>query len=63
MNEITSRQTEFVDISQVKCVRGFDKIQAEYPVYLSDESKLTMGPFDDLFFPKTRRNSPRLSGK
>ncbi len=36
----------------MKCIQGFETIQSEYPVYLSDESKLSPKPFDYLFFPK-----------
>lgn len=32
-------------------INGFDAIKADYPDYLTDESKLTMGAFDSLFFP------------
>lgn len=52
MHEITSRKAPYVELSQVKCVNGFEKIKADYPVYLSDESKLSSGSFDYLFFPR-----------
>lgn len=52
MHEIHSRPAPEVDFSQVKCIEGFDHIQAEYPVYLTDESRLSARPFDYLFFPK-----------
>ena len=53
MHEIYSKNAPFVELSQVKCVKGFEKIKADYPVYLSDESKLSSGSFDFLFFPKS----------
>lgn len=53
MHEIFSKALPIVNISQVKCVQGFEKIKSEYPVYMSDESKMSAKPFDYLFFPKT----------
>ncbi len=52
MHEITSRAPEKVDLNNVRQIKGFDAIQADYPDYLTDESKLTMGAFDFLFFPE-----------
>lgn len=52
MNEITSKQIEACDFQQVKCIEGFDRIKSGHPGYLSDESKITVGPFDFLFFPE-----------
>jgi len=52
MHEIHSHNLETPPIDTVKCVKGFDLIKAEYPVYLTDESKLSANPFDYLFFPK-----------
>ncbi|MFH1137546.1 MAG: FAD-binding oxidoreductase [Pseudomonadota bacterium] len=52
MNEITSIRPEVVDYAGVKRVEGFDRIAADHAAYLSDESKLTLGPFDFLFFPE-----------
>ncbi len=52
MHEIYSQPIPEVDIRKVKSVEGFEIIQAEYPVYLTDESKLSPKPFDYLFFPK-----------
>jgi D-lactate dehydrogenase (cytochrome) len=39
------------DFSKVRRVEGFERISAEYPIYLTDESKLSPEPFDQLFFP------------
>jgi D-lactate dehydrogenase (cytochrome) len=58
LNEITSKQVEACDFQQVKCIAGFDRIKSEHPGYLSDESKVTVGPFDFLFFPE---NEAQLS--
>lgn len=52
MHEIFTKPVPVVDINQVKCIQGFEKIKSEYPVYLSDESKMSARPFDYLFFPK-----------
>ena len=40
------------EYQQVKRVEGFDTIRAEYPGYLSDESKLASRSAELLFFPK-----------
>jgi D-lactate dehydrogenase (cytochrome) len=53
MHEIQSKLTPEVDISQVKCIQGYENIKSEYPSYLSDESKLSAEPFEYLFFPKS----------
>jgi len=53
MHEVFTKTLPAVDIHQVKCVQGFEKIKAEYPVYLSDESKISAKPFEYLFFPKS----------
>jgi len=53
MHEIHTRSLADADISQVACVTGFEKIQDEYPAYLSDESKLTSPGCDTLYFPKS----------
>lgn len=52
MHEIQARTAPLVNLSQVKCIAGFDAIRAAYPDYLSDESRLTATSFDYLFFPK-----------
>lgn len=52
MHEITSHPAPPADFHQVKCIQGFAAIQAEYPTYLTDESKLSASPFENLFFPK-----------
>lgn len=48
---ISSQPAAPAEFARVRRVNGFDRIRAEYPAYLSDESKLTAGPFEDLFFP------------
>lgn len=53
MHEIHSKTAPEADFAQVKRVEGFATIQAEYPAYLSDESKLSAKPFEYLFFPKS----------
>jgi len=52
MHEITSRPVPPADFAKVRMVEGFDEIKSRFPTYLSDESKLTLQPFDYLFFPK-----------
>ena len=51
MHEISSQLVPFADFNQIRRVEGFDRISAEYPTYLTDESKLSPEPFDYLFFP------------
>lgn len=53
MHEISSKPVPYADFTQVRCVTGYEKIKSDYPVYLSDESKLSPAPFDYLFFPKS----------
>jgi len=53
MHEIHSHIPEDAPLSQIKCIRGFEKISAEYSTYLTDESKIACLPFDELYFPKT----------
>lgn len=53
MHEIHARKLADTDINQVACVTGFESIQAEYPAYLSDESKLSSPGCDALYFPKS----------
>ena len=52
MHEISSQLVPFADFNKIRRVEGFDRISAEYPTYLTDESKLSPEPFDYLFFPK-----------
>ncbi|MHC1739806.1 MAG: FAD-binding oxidoreductase [Anaerolineaceae bacterium] len=52
MHEIVSHLLEDVSIDKVKCIKGFERIQAEYSVYLTDESKISSQPIDLLYFPK-----------
>jgi len=52
MHEITSRPAPPADCENVRQVTGFENIRDQFPVYLSDESKLSPKPFDYLFFPR-----------
>jgi D-lactate dehydrogenase (cytochrome) len=51
MHEITSIAATPASFGSVRQVQGSDHIRREFPHYLSDESKLTAGAFDRLFFP------------
>lgn len=51
MHEITSFQATPVDFEAVRRIEGFEHIKGEFPLYLSDESKLSAGTVDHLFFP------------
>jgi D-lactate dehydrogenase (cytochrome) len=51
MHEISTQLVPFADFNKIRGVEGFDRIGAEYPAYLTDESKLSPEPFDYLFFP------------
>jgi FAD/FMN-containing dehydrogenase len=51
MHEISTQLVPFADFNKIRCVAGFERISAEYPAYLTDESKLSPEPFDFLFFP------------
>ena len=51
MHEISSRLVGLADYKKIRRVDGFECISSEYPIYLTDESKLSAGPFDYLFFP------------
>jgi len=53
MHEITCQSIEPADFKAVRCAEGFEKIAAEYPAYLTDESKFSCQPFDHLFFPRS----------
>ncbi len=52
MHEIQASPALEADLSAVKCIRGFDRIKSDYPDFLTDESRYTANPFDQLFFPK-----------
>lgn len=52
MHEISSIAPTTISINDVAQVHGYERIRAAYSGYLSDESKMTLGAFDDLFFPK-----------
>jgi D-lactate dehydrogenase (cytochrome) len=51
MHEITSIQSTPVDVESVRRIEGFAHIKGDFPLYLSDESKLSAGAVDYLFFP------------
>ena len=51
MHEITTQLVALADFKKVRRVDGFERISREYPIYLTDESKLSPEPFDHLFFP------------
>ena len=51
MHEITTQLVPLADYGKVRRVDGFEHIKTEYPIYLTDESKLSPEPFDHLFFP------------
>ena len=51
MHEITSRTAVPADYQGVRRSEGFAQIKSEFPHYLSDESKLSAGTVDYLFFP------------
>jgi hypothetical protein len=53
MHEITCQSIEPADFKTVRRVEGFENIAAEYPAYLTDESKFSCQPFDHLFFPRS----------
>jgi len=53
MHEIRCQPVEPVDFNTVRRVEGFDNIKAEFPAYLTDESKFSCQPFDHLFFPRS----------
>jgi D-lactate dehydrogenase (cytochrome) len=53
MHEIVSQAIESSDFNAVRRVEGFEKIAAEYPAYLTDESKFNGPPVDHLFFPRS----------
>ena len=53
MHEIASKEIDPADFNAVRCVDGFENITAEYPAYLTDESKFSCRPFDHLFFPRS----------
>ena len=50
-HKISSHPAPLADFKKVRCIEGYDRICAEYPTYLTDESKLSPQPFDYLFFP------------
>lgn len=53
MNEIKSQTAETPEFESIRRVDGFEKITAEFPAYLTDESKFSCRPFDHLFFPRS----------
>jgi FAD/FMN-containing dehydrogenase len=63
MHEITSRPVATGDFNVVRRVEGFDNISAEYPAYLTDESKFSCRPFDHLFFPRSEAELSAVMGE
>ncbi len=53
MSEIKLESTPVIDFTAVKCISGNDRISADYPNYLLDESRLSPQPIEFLFFPRT----------
>ena len=51
MKTIASQPAPLASFDKIRRVSGFERIRSEYPAYLSDESKLTAGPIEELFFP------------
>ncbi len=51
MHEITTQLVALADFKKIRRIDGFERISREYPIYLTDESKLSPEPFDYLFFP------------
>jgi D-lactate dehydrogenase (cytochrome) len=58
MHEISTQLVPFADYKKIRRVDGFEHIRTEYPIYLTDESKLSPEPFELLFFPA---NEPELA--
>jgi D-lactate dehydrogenase (cytochrome) len=58
MHEISSQIVPLAAYKKIRRIDGFGRISKEYPIYLTDESKLSPEPFDHLFFPA---NDPELS--
>ena len=52
MNAITSMPAGPADFHKVRCIRGFEAIKDRFGTYLSDESRLSPGRVDYLFFPQ-----------
>jgi D-lactate dehydrogenase (cytochrome) len=51
MHKISTQLVPLANFNKIRRVEGFDRICVEYPMYLTDESKLSPEPFDYLFFP------------
>jgi len=51
MHEISTQLAAMADFDKIRRVDGFERIRSQYPIYLTDESKLSPEPFDHLFFP------------
>jgi D-lactate dehydrogenase (cytochrome) len=51
MHEIYTQLVPLADYNKIRRIDGFECISREYPIYLTDESKLSPEPFDHLFFP------------
>jgi D-lactate dehydrogenase (cytochrome) len=53
MHEITCQSIEPANFGTVRHTEGFEHIAAEFPAYLTDESKFSCQPFDHIFFPRS----------
>lgn len=51
MHEIYSILPPEINFNLIKRIDGFDGITRDFPDYLTDESRLTAYPFDQLYFP------------
>jgi len=63
MYEIKSHITEAAEFEKIRRVEGFQNIAAEFPAYLTDESKFSCQPFDFLFFPKSEAELSAVMGE
>jgi D-lactate dehydrogenase (cytochrome) len=63
MYEINSQITETAEFEKIRRVEGFQNIAAEFPAYLTDESKFSCRPFDFLFFPKSEAELSAVMGE
>ena len=52
MHEVTSKRLAPGNFEQVRCVAGYVAIKSDYPVFLTDESRLESDSAEWLFFPE-----------
>jgi D-lactate dehydrogenase (cytochrome) len=62
MHEIKSQTTATAEFEKIRRVEGFRDITAEFPAYLTDESKFSCQPFDLLFFPRSEAELSAVMG-